>query len=138
MALQFGPRLKALLDEPLPIIVGTTRRDGSVQMVPVWYEYRDGQIWLNGGPNRAWFKHMQRDPRVSLLVLDPKNMFRWAQIQGRLASHTLEGGDDHIEHLARRYTGGAYRGPKIERMIIRIDPERVTGGENMQPWDVTG
>ena len=76
--------------------------------------------------------------RVSLLVLDPKNMFRWAQIQGRLASHTLEGGDDHIEHLARRYTGGAYRGPKIERMIIRIDPERVTGGENMQPWDVTG
>jgi PPOX class probable F420-dependent enzyme len=138
MALQFGPRLKAFLDEPIPISIGTTRRDGSVQLTPAWYEYRDGQIWLNGGPNRDWFKHMRRDPRVSLLVLDPKNMFRWAQIQGRLASYTTEGADDHIERLSQRYTGGPYRNPKIDRLIIRIDPERVTGGENWQPWDVTG
>jgi PPOX class probable F420-dependent enzyme len=137
MALRFGPRLKAFLDEPLPIIVGTTRRDGSVQMNPGWYEYRDGQIWLNGGPQRGWFKHMRRDPRLTLLVLDPKNMFRWAQIQGRLASSTTEGADDHIEHLARRYTGGPYRNPKVDRLIIRIDPERVTGYESGQPWDVS-
>src|SRR5438270_13591479 len=95
MPLQFGPRLKALLDEPLPVIVGTTRRDGSVQMNPVWYEYRDGQIWLNGGPARGWFQHMRRDPRVTLFVLDPKNMFRWAQIQGRLAGSTTEAADEH-------------------------------------------
>ena len=138
MRLQIGPRLKALFDEPLPMTVGTTRHDGSVQMTPVWYEYRDGQIWLNGGPKRDWVKHMKRDPRVSLLVLDPKNMFRWAQIQGRLVDTSLEGGDDHIEHLSRRYTGGPYRNPKVDRMIVRIAPERVTGMESGQPWDVTG
>jgi PPOX class probable F420-dependent enzyme len=136
MALTFGPRLQAFLDEPLPITVGTTRRDDSVQMAPVWYEYRDGQIWLNGGPNRDWVKHMQRDPRVTLLVLDPKNMFRWAQIQGRLAETSAEGADEHIERLSQRYTGGPYRNPKVDRLIVRIDPERVTGGENRQPWDV--
>jgi PPOX class probable F420-dependent enzyme len=136
MALQFGPRLRAFLDEPIPIIIGTTQRDGSVQMTPLWYEYRDGQIWLNGGPARDWFKHLQRDPRVSLLVLDPKQMFRWARIQGRLVSHSLEGGDEHIERLSRRYTGGPYRNPKIDRMIVRIDPERVAGYEVGQPWDV--
>jgi PPOX class probable F420-dependent enzyme len=137
MALQFGPRLTAFLDEPLPVTVGTTRRDGSVQMNPAWFEYRDGQIWLNGGPRRGWFKHMERDPRVTLLVVDPKNQFRWAQIQGHLADSTLEGGDDHIERLSQRYTGGAYRGPKVDRLIIRVDPERVTGGESMTPWDVS-
>jgi PPOX class probable F420-dependent enzyme len=137
MALQFGPRLTAFLDEPNLITVGTTRRDGSVQLNPVWFEYRDGQIWLNGGPQRGWFKHLERDPRITLLVLDPKSGFRWAQIQGRLADSTLQGGDDHIEHLSQRYTGGAYRGPKVDRLIIRIDPERVTGGESMQPWDVS-
>ncbi len=104
--MQFGPRLKALLDEPLPITIGTTRKDGSVQMTPLWYEYRDGQIWLNGGPNRDWVKHLQRDPRLTLLVLDPKNMFRHAQIQGRLADSTAEGADDHIEHLAPRRSIG--------------------------------
>ena len=138
MALQFGPRLKAFLDEPIPMLVGTTRRDGSVQMTPVWFEYRDGQIWLNGGPQRDWFKHLRRDPRVSLHVLDPKNMFRHVQIQGRLADSTTEGADDHIDRLAQRYQGGPYRNPKVDRLIIRIDPERVTGHESGQPWDVSG
>jgi len=137
MPLQFGPRLKALLEEPLLITLGTTRRDGSVQMNPVWYEYRDSQIWLNGGHSRGWFKHLERDPRITLLVQDPKNGFRWTQIQGRLAGTNVEGADDHIEHLSHRYTGGPYRNPKIDRLIIKIDPERVTGGENRQPWDVT-
>ncbi len=137
MPLQIGPRLKAFFDEPLPITVGTIRHDGSVQMNPVWYEYRDGLIWLNGGPKRGWFKHMQLDPRVTLLVLDPKNMFRWAQIQGRLVDTSTEGADDHIEHLSQRYLGGPYRNPKVDRLIVRIAPERVTGYESGQPWDVT-
>jgi PPOX class probable F420-dependent enzyme len=137
MALQFGPRLLAFLGEPLPITIGTTRRDGSVQMNPVWYEYRGGQIWLNGGPQRGWFHHLNRDPRVTLFVLDPANMFRWAQIQGRFAASTTEGADDHIEHLSQRYTGGPYRNPKVDRLIVRVDPERVTGFESGTPWDVT-
>ena len=138
MALQIGPRLEAFLDQPLPIVIGTTRHDGTVQMAPVWYEYRDGLIWVNGGPTRDWVKHLRRDPRVTLLVLDPKNMFRWAQILGRLVDTTAEGADDHIEHLSQRYTGGPYPNPKIDRLILRISPERITGMESGQPWDVPG
>ncbi len=136
MPLQIGPRLTAFLDEPLAIAIGTMRRDGSVQMNPVWYEYRDGQIWLNGGPDRGWFKHLQRDPRMTLLLLDSRNPFRWAQMQGRLAGSTFDGADEHIEQLSQRYTGRPYPAPKVDRLIVRIDIERVTGGENRQPWDV--
>lgn len=136
MALTIGPRLKALLEEPIFVTLGTTRRDGSVQMNPVWYEYRDNQIWLNGGPNRDWYKHLQRDPRITMLVLDPKNGFRWAQLQGRMSDTTFDGADEHIDRLSRRYTGGPYRFPKVDRMIIRVDIERVTGGENREAWDV--
>jgi PPOX class probable F420-dependent enzyme len=138
MAIQVGERLKAFFNEPVPIVIGTTRRDGSIQMNPIWYEFREGQIWVNGGPNRGWFKHVQRDGRLTLLILDPKNMFRWAQIQGRLAGSTAQGADDHIEHLSQRYTGGPYRNPKVDRLIIRVDIERVTGFESGQAWDVSG
>ena len=94
MPLTFGPRLQAFLAEPLAITVGTTRRDGSVQMVPVWHEYRDGQVWINaGGPRRDWLDHLRRDPRVTLFLIDPK-------------------------------------------AAVRIDPERVSGGENRVAWDV--
>jgi PPOX class probable F420-dependent enzyme len=135
--MKFGPRLEAFLNEPIPVTIGTTRRDNSVQMNPLWFEYRDGQIWLNGGPQRGWFKHLRRDPRLTLQVLDPKNMFRWVQIQGRLAGSTADGADEHIEHLSQRYTGGPYRNPKVDRLIVRIDPERVMGFESGTPWDVT-
>src|SRR5579864_7453679 len=124
MALSIGPRLKAFLEEANPVVIGTTRRDGSVEMKPVWYEYRDDLIWLNGGPKRDWFKHLKRDPRVTLFFIDPKSMWRHAAIQGHLVDTTFEGADDHIEHLSQRYTGGPYRNPKVERMIVRIEPER--------------
>jgi PPOX class probable F420-dependent enzyme len=137
MPVRFGPRLTAFLDEPIPIVLGTTRRDGSVQMNPVWFEYREQQIWLNGGPQRGWFHHVKRDPRVTLFLMDPRNMFRWTQIQGRFADSTVEGADQHIERLSQRYTGGPYRNPKVDRLIVRIDPERVTGYESGIPWDMT-
>jgi PPOX class probable F420-dependent enzyme len=137
MPLSFGPRLQAFLDLPMLVVLGTTRKDGSVQMNPVWYEYREGQIWLNGGPKRDWFKHLQRDPRITLYFQDPSNRFRWAAIQGAFADNSFDGADEHIDHLSLRYTGAAYRNPKVERMIVRIDPVRVSGGENREPWDVS-
>jgi PPOX class probable F420-dependent enzyme len=136
MALTFGPRLRAFLNEVYPAVVGTARRNGSVAMTPVWFEYADGLIWLNGGPNRAWFKRMRRTSRASLLLLDPKNMFRCARIDGRLIEATAEGADEHIERLSRRYTGGPYPAPKVDRLIVKIEPTAVTGGEARQPWDV--
>jgi PPOX class probable F420-dependent enzyme len=137
MPLQFGPRLQTFLDQPLPTTIGTIRSDGSVQMNPVWFEYRDGQLWLNGGPNRGWFHHLRRDPRITLFVIDGANMWRWAQIQGRLVDSTTEGADDHIDRLSMRYLGHAYQNPKVDRLIIKIEPYRVTGGDNWQPWDVS-
>ncbi|HEV7662014.1 MAG TPA: hypothetical protein VGQ62_00665, partial [Chloroflexota bacterium] len=90
-----------------------------------------------GGPGRAWVKHMQRDPRVTLLVVDPKDQFRWAQIQGRLASTTTERAGEHIDRLSQRYFGRPYPADKTGRLIVRVDPERVSGAENQQPWDVS-
>jgi PPOX class probable F420-dependent enzyme len=137
MSVQFGERLQEFLAEPNPLVVGTVRKDGSVQMSPVWFEYRDGLIWLNGGPKRDWFRHLVRDGQATLLLVDSKNMFRWAQIQAHLVDSTAEGADEHIERLSQRYLGTPYRNPKVDRLIIRLEGRRVTGSNgNWQPWDV--
>jgi PPOX class probable F420-dependent enzyme len=136
VALTLGPRLRAFLDEVFPAVVGTARHDGTVAMTPLWFEYADGLVLLNGGPNRAWFRRMRRTGTTSLLLLDPRNMFRFARIEGRLAEATTEGADEHIERLSRRYTGGPYAGPKVDRLIIKVEPTAVSGGEMRQPWDV--
>jgi PPOX class probable F420-dependent enzyme len=140
MAVQIGERLRAFLNEKMPVVLSTTRRDGSVQSVPVWYEYADGSILVNGGPTRDWLRHMQRDGRVTLLFVDPNNMFRWAQVQGRLADVREDPGGDHINHLSHRYLDRDYPGPRTDRVKIQIEPTRVTGGDgasnHRQLWDV--
>jgi PPOX class probable F420-dependent enzyme len=140
MAVQIGERLRNFLNEKMPVVLSTTRRDGSVQSVPVWYEYVDGAILVNGGPTRDWLRHMQRDGRVTLLFVDPNNMFHWAQVQGRLVDVSEDPGGDHINHLSHRYLDRDYPGPRTDRVKVQIEPTRVTGGDgaqnNRQTWDV--
>jgi len=135
MAMALGGRLRSFLAETMPVVLSTTRRDGSVQSVPVWYELVGDEILVNGGPTRAWLRHLQRDPRVTLLFVDPRNMFRWAQVQGRLVGVDDDPGGAHINHLSHRYFGRDYPGPRTDRVTVRIVPERGTGGDNRQPWD---
>lgn len=135
MGIVIGPRLAAFAAEPNLVIVGTVRTDGSVQMNPLWFELEDGAFWLNAGPRRGWLAHLERDPRVTLLLQDPKAHHRWAQIQGRAVSLTTEGGPEHFERLALRYTGRPYRHPDQVRTIVRVEPLRVTGEDERSAWD---
>lgn len=138
MALRIGPQLRAFAEEKIPALLGTMRRDGSVQLNPVWFEYADGHIWLNGGPHRRWLRHIRRDPeqRVTLLLIDPKNMWRWAQIQGRTVEVTEQGAQEHIDRLSQRYLGRPYARRGDPRVIVKVEPLRVTGYEGGKPWDV--
>lgn len=136
MGVTVGPRLARFAEERIPALMGTVRRDGSVQLTPVWFEYRDGFFWLNGGPGRDWLRHIRRDPqrRVTLLLIDPKNMWRWAQIQGRVVAVTEEGARDHIDRLSQRYLGRAYARRGDERVIVKVEPLRITGRDAGGTW----
>src|ERR1700737_2197891 len=101
---------------------GRQRRDGAGLV-----RTKDGSFWINGGTNRGWFKHLQRDPRITLLLIDPKEMFRWAQVEGRMVNWAEDPGGDHINHLSHRYLGRDYQNPRTGRIKIQIEPLRVTG-----------
>jgi PPOX class probable F420-dependent enzyme len=137
VALRIGPRLEAFLHEVMPALIGTKRSDGSVQMNPVWFDYEGGKILLNGGENRAWLKHARRDKgRITILFIDPKNIWRYAQVQGRIVRATTQGAGDHINRLSRRYLGRDYARPTTDRLLIEVVPERVTGAGGGAAWDV--
>lgn len=129
-----GPDLERFLSEVMPAIVGTARHDGTVQMKPVWFELHDGQIWLNGGPRRRWVQRAKATGRLALIFIDPKNMWRHALIQCRLVETTTAGADDHIDRLSERYLGVPYRNPKVDRLIVKIEPLRVSGFNAGRPW----
>src|SRR3712207_2629531 len=91
------------LENPFVGIVTTLREDGSPHSTVVWVEALDGDVAFNTATGRAKPRHLERDPRVSLVVLDPQNEFRWLAVTGT-AEMTFDGADEQIDRLARKYT----------------------------------
>jgi PPOX class probable F420-dependent enzyme len=127
--IELSAKLQEFVAEVMPAVVGTRRSDGTVQLNPIWYEYRDGYFWLNSWRTSDWMRHIERDGDVTLLLQDPHDVGRWAQVQGRLVETSDEHGAAHVDALARRYTGQPYnyRYNPRPRVRIQIAPLRVTG-----------
>ena len=127
--LQVTDRLRRLLEKPMPAIVATRRLKGYVQVVPAWFEFRDGLFWLNSNTARSWPGNIQRDGQVTLLILDRQDDHYWAQVEGVLVEATTDGALEVIERLARRYTGKPFRALQSgeERITLKIQPLRITG-----------
>jgi PPOX class probable F420-dependent enzyme len=130
MALEFSGTQRSFFEQVMFATVGTKRKDGSIQLNPVWYNYDDGYFWLNSAQGRGWFEHLMRDKDVTLLFVDPSNMYRWAQVQGSLVKATTDGADAHIDQLSARYTGNPVyqnRVPGETRVKMKIEPLRIVG-----------
>jgi hypothetical protein len=117
--------LAAFLDEPLLAVVGTRRGDGRIALNPVWFAYGDGCISLNSYNSALWPKRVQRQRGAALLLIDPHDPLRTAQIDGELVSVRREGARAHIDALSQRYLGHPYRGPHGERLILTLRAARI-------------
>jgi PPOX class probable F420-dependent enzyme len=124
-----SPAIQKLAALPILVTVATRRADGSVQLNPVWFELKDGFIWLNSNTSRTWPKNLQRDRDVTMLLVDPKVPDRYAQIRGRLVSLIPDPKHEVIDHLAERYTGKKFRElePGEHRVTLKVQPVTVTG-----------
>jgi hypothetical protein len=123
---EISQSLAEFLNEPFVAIVGTKRKNGTVQLTPAWFELRDGQIWLNSWRGSDWARHIEEQGIATLLVADPADAHRSAEIVARLIESTDEGGREHIEALSQRYTGGPYRFvAHQQRFTLKLEPTRI-------------
>ncbi|HET7169955.1 MAG TPA: pyridoxamine 5'-phosphate oxidase family protein [Candidatus Limnocylindrales bacterium] len=115
-----------LLEQPLIAVLATRRRDDSIMLSPVWFEWHEGgiDIWV---PDAEGGKvaHVRRDPRVTVVVANSVWPYKGLELRGE-ATVTR---DDFYEVLRR--TALRYDGPEAaERMVasyargavIRIEP----------------
>jgi PPOX class probable F420-dependent enzyme len=125
---------RALLANPYVGTVTTLRSDGSPHNTVVWVDVDADTVLFNTAEGRAKPRHLRRDPRVALTVVDPKDPFRWLSVSGR-AELTQDGAAEHIDRLSKKYTGRdvyANHDPDHPRLKVTITPERIdaTGFES--------
>jgi PPOX class probable F420-dependent enzyme len=123
-----------LLELPIVATLATYRRDGSVMLSPVWFEWRDGgfNVW-SGGATELKVRHLEADPRVSIAVAEQSMPYRGLDASGR-ATLSREGFHDVVRRTAARYYGAdkadafaaSYERPGI---VIRFVPDAV------RAWD---
>jgi PPOX class probable F420-dependent enzyme len=116
-----------LEENPFVGTVTTLREDGSPHSTVVWVDVEDGKVSFNTARGRAKERHLTRDPRASLLVVDPDDAYKWVAISGK-AELTEAGADPQIDKLAKKYLGKdeyPFRKPEETRVKVLIDPQRV-------------
>ena len=125
---QLKQQQKQFLDEnPFVGVVTTLREDGSPHSTIVWVDVEDGKPSFNTASGRAKPKHLEHDPRASLLVIDPNDTYKWVAVSGH-TQMTEDGADAQIDKLAKKYTGKdeyPWRKPTEQRLKVVIEPEKV-------------
>jgi len=109
-------------------VLTTLRPDGSPHTTVVWLDVEGDDVIFNTAQGRAKERHTRNDPRVSMIVVDPSNPFKWVSITGRVTLET-EGGRAMIDRLSQKYEGKNYPDewmqPGEVRVTGRISVEKV-------------
>ena len=85
-------------------------------------------VIINTVQTHQKLRNIERDPRVSLAVCDAADPSRYFAIRGHVTNISTDGGAEHIELLAQRYTGGPYRwygGRDQVRVILTIAADKI-------------
>jgi PPOX class probable F420-dependent enzyme len=123
-----------LLTRPIGGVLTTIGVDGQPQSSLVWVDFDGECARVNTTLEREKGRNVRRDPRVSLLVVDPDDTGRFIQIRG-IAELSTEGAVEHLDALTRAYS----RHPRYDgcvhpveqraletRVICRIHATRIT------------
>jgi PPOX class probable F420-dependent enzyme len=128
------PAQRKFLEEKRFAVIGTTNPSGSPQLTVMWYILDGDEIVFNTKAGRAKDINLQRDPRVSILVIadDP---YRYIRIDGRVRTITDQAtAQNDIRRIAMRYYEDQARVEKAmrdnfgkqQRISYRVPTTRVT------------
>ena len=95
---------RELLSGPNFATVATIGADGVPHQTVVWVGERNGEVLFSTVRGRVKERHLQRDPRISVCVVDAADAYRFATIVGT-ARLEDEGADALIDEMSRKYTG---------------------------------
>ena len=102
--------------------------DGSPQTTETWVDTDGDHVIINTVETHLKMRNIERDPRVSVAVCDAGDPSFYFAIRGRVTNITTEGGVEHIEALAQRFTGrpyGWYGGRDQVRVILTITADTI-------------
>ena len=92
-----------LIDGTYVVALTTVMSDGQPHTTPVWCNRKEDYIFINVMKGFRKEKNMRLNPKVSLLVYDPKNPLHNIEIRGCVVEMTEDGAVEHLDELTQLY-----------------------------------
>ena len=122
------PIYKQLLDRPVTMTLGLIGPDGRVNLTPMWFDYEGDKVLVNTAAHRSKYKWICKNPRLTVLLVNPDNPYHWVQIKCTVEKEMREwepGGEyvsSQLDRIWTKYTGkaGPYglRDPEIDEKRV--------------------
>jgi PPOX class probable F420-dependent enzyme len=108
--------------------VVTLMPGGQPQALLTWVDSDGEHVLVNTEPQRQRARNLARDPRITVLIRAEDDPYDWAEVRGHVTGTvTGEAAREHIDELARKYTGRDYAnqvGPQ-GRVILKVAADKV-------------
>jgi PPOX class probable F420-dependent enzyme len=116
-----------LVEKPNHAVISTINPDGSVHSTIVWINVEGDKIAFNSARGRVWPANLERDPRVTLTLLNQEDPYEYAVITGSVVE-VGEGADAHMDTLSKKYIDQdvyPWRKPGEERVKFHLAPAKI-------------
>ena len=121
---------RILLEQPIFASLATIGPDGHPQVTVIWLHVEGDKVVFNTAEGRAKHRNMVADPRVTVMLLDPENGYRYAELRGTVEV-TTDGADESIDELAQKYLGTDYPfrrdGETRVKVLMNVNSEHWQG-----------
>lgn len=125
--------LNEFLARPILARIATVRANGSPQLVPMWFLYKDGVIYMSTRTHAAKVEHIKKNPRVAVLIDEMvaplKN--KVVSIEGT-AEILTTGVKEMTTKIYHKYMGvegaktpQAQQSINTPRVILKITPKKI-------------
>ena len=105
MSVTLSEDLKKLIDRPNFAHLATLLRDGSPHIAPVWIAREGDLLLICTKANSLKGKNTERDPRVSVSLVDFRDPYTEAQIRGCVIERRPDPLLKYYDLMSRKYIG---------------------------------
>ncbi|MFZ0168713.1 MAG: pyridoxamine 5'-phosphate oxidase family protein [Candidatus Dormiibacterota bacterium] len=125
------PQLGEMLEQPWLATLATYRKNGTVMLSPVWFEYDGADFIVSLVAGHGKERQIRDDPRVTLCIAEEETFpGRVIEVSGT-ATVGPDVGAEGILRIATRYVGAALARKYVDHyggfewLLLRLAPQRI-------------
>ena len=81
---------KQLMDKPIACVMAVMGKTGRPNLTPMWFDYEGDKVLINVAEHRKKTRWIRDTPEVSILIMNPENMYHWLSLKVTVQREILE------------------------------------------------